>query len=179
MDKKQLIDIIKPNFTYIAGCCGLIFITLVAGIWPYQKITSDQQNEINTLMYQIKEQEALSPVLRTLIESADLSGSELLMMEKEQMEAAPKDTSAISNYFKQAALQAGLSILSLVPELKSLTKDSKYLPFEMQLHGNLNGLRSFLMAIGRLHFLEHIEIIDINSRGRMKEYYLKIWVSYK
>jgi len=179
IDKNQLVDMIKPNFTYIAACCGLIIITLLAGIWPYQKITSDQQEEINTLSYQIKEQEALSPVLETLIDSASISGNELMMMESDQNDFIPKDTSSISDHFKQSALKSGLSVLSMVPELKSLTKDSHYLPFEMQLHGNLNGLRSFLMTIGRLQFLQHIEIIDIYSRGRMKEYFLKVWVSYK
>jgi Tfp pilus assembly protein PilO len=178
-DKNQIIDIIKPNFTYIASCCGLIIITLLAGIWPYQKIISDQQEEINTLTYQIKEQETLSPVLQTLIESANLSGNELLMMEEDQADIVPQDTSSISQNFKQSALKSGLRVLSLVPELKSLTKDSRYLPFEMQLHGSLNGLRSFLMTIGRFHFFEHIETIDIYSRGRMKEYFLKVWVSYK
>jgi len=178
-DKNQLIDVIRPNFTYIATCCGLIVITLLAGIWPYQKITSDQQEEINALIYQIKEQEALSPVLQTLIDSANLSGNELLMMEKDQADIVPQDTSSISQYFKHSALKSGLSVLSIVPELKSLKKDSRYLPFEMQLHGGLNGLRSFLMTIGRLQFLEHIEIIDIYSRGRMKEYFLKVWVKYK
>jgi len=178
-DKNQLIDVIKPNFTYIATCCGLILITLLAGIWPYQTITSDQQEEINALIYQIKEQEALSPVLKTLIESANMSGNELLIMEKDQADIIPQDTSSISHYFKQSALKSGLRVLSLVPELKSLTKDSRYLPFEMQLHGSLNGLRSFLMTIGRLQFLEQIEIIDIYSRGRMKEYFLKVWVAYK
>jgi len=179
-DKNQLIDVIRPNFTYIASCCGLIIITLLAGIWPYQKITSDQQEEINALIYQIKEQEALSPVLQTLIEGANMSGNELLMMEKDQSDIfVPQDTSSISQYFKQSALKSGLSVLSLVPNFKSLTKDSRYLPFEMQLHGSLNGLRSYLMTIGRLQFLEHIEIIDINSRGRIKEYFLKVWVSYK
>jgi len=179
MDKKQIIEILKLNFTYIAMCCGIIVITLIAGIYPYQKIINEQQKEIDTLTYQIQEQEALSPVLKTLLESTDLSGNELLMMEKDQEKWEPKDTSSISQYLKKTALQAGLSVLSLVPELKSLTKDSKFLPFEMQLHGNLNGLRSFLMAIGRLSFLEHIEIIDIYSRGRMREYYFKVWVSYK
>jgi len=178
-DKNQLIEVIKPNFTYIATCCGLILITLLTGIWPYQTITSDQQDEINALMYQIKEQETLSPVLKTLIESANMPGNELLMMEKDQSDIIPWDTSSISRYFKQSALKSGLSVLSLVPEFKSLTKDSRYLPFEMQLHGGLNGLRSFLMTIGRLQFLEHIEIIDIYSRGRMKEYFLKVWVTYK
>jgi len=178
-DKNQIIDIMKPNFTYITSCFGLIIITLLAGIWPYQKITSDQQEEINVLKYQIKEQEALSPVLHTLIESANMSGNELLMMEKEQTDIIPQDTSAISQYFKRSALQSGLQVLSLVPEFKTLTKDSRYLPFEMQLHGGLNGLRSFLMTIGRLQFLEYIEIIDIYSRGRMKEYFLKVWVAYK
>jgi Tfp pilus assembly protein PilO len=178
-DKNQFFDVIKPNFTYIATCCGLIVITLLAGIWPYQKIISDQQDEINTLKYQIKEQETLSPVLRTLIESANVSGNELLMMEKDQAEIVPQDTSAISQYLKQSALKSGLSVLSLVPEIKSLTKDSRYLPFEMQLHGSLHGLRSFLMTIGRLQFLEHIETIDIYSRGRIKEYFLKVWVTYK
>jgi len=178
-DKNQIIDVIKPNFAYIASCCGLIIITLLAGIWPYQKITSNQQDEINALIYQIKEQEALSPVLQTLIESASMSGNELLMMENDQAQIISQDTNSISQYFKHSALKSGLNVLSLVPELKSLTKDSRYLQFEMQLHGSLNGLRSFLMAIGRLHFLKHIEIIDIYSRGRMKEYFLKVWVAYK
>jgi Tfp pilus assembly protein PilO len=178
-DKNQIINVIKPNFTYIATCCGLIIITLLAGIWPYQKIISDQQEEINTLSYQIKEQEVLSPVLQTLIESANLSGNELLMMEKDQADIIPQDTSSISQYFKQSALKSGLNVISLVPELKSLTKDSRYLPFELKLHGSLHGLRSFLMTIGRLQFLEHIETIDIYSRGRIKEYFLKVWVAYK
>jgi len=179
MDKKQLIDIIKPNFTYIATCCGLIVITLLAGIWPYQKITSDQQSEIDSLKYQIKEQEVLSPVLKTLLKSADTSGSELLMMKEDPVEFAPQNTTDISKKFKNSALQSGLSILSLGPELKSLTKESRFLPFEMLLHGNLNGLRSFLIDIGRMQFLKHIEIIDIRSRGRTKEYNLKVWVTYK
>jgi hypothetical protein len=177
-DKNQIFDIIKPNFTYIATCCGLIIVTLLAGIWPYQKITSDQQEEINALKYQIKEQEALSPVLHTLLESANISGNELLMMEENQADISPLDTSTISQYFKRSALQSGLNVLSLVPELKTLTKDSRYLPFKMQLNGGLNGLRSFLMTIGRLPFLEYVEIIDIYSRGRMKEYFIKVWVAY-
>jgi len=179
MDKTQLYEIIKPNFSYIMTCFVVIVLTLLIGIWPYQAIISDQDDEISMLEYQIKEQEALSPVLKTLINSADMTGNELLMMEKEQADTEPKDTYSISHCLKQSALQAGLSVLSIAPALKTLTKDSKYLPFELQLHGSLNGLRSFMMSIGRLQFLEHIEIIDINSRGRMKEYYLKILTSYK
>jgi hypothetical protein len=180
MDKSQFIEIIKPNYKFIVSCCVISTIILLAGIWPYQRYIADQNNEINLLQYQIKEQEALSPVLKTLIESGDVSGNELLMIEQEQSDGIiPKDTSTISEMFKKFARKAGLSIISLAPELNSLTKDSKYLPFEMQLHGDLIGLRNFLVSIGRIHCLEHIETIDIYSRGRMKEYYLKIWTAYK
>ena len=186
MEKQPFVDAIRENLIFVIICCLSALLINLFGIWPYFYKIREKMKEINTLQYQIKKQTELKPMFRDILnKSSEYNSSIIKAIEKTPLQNTDsniKDTREILGLIKRIAQNSGLRVLSVTPELQSISKDTKYLSYVVNIQGgNLNYLRIFLIQIGKVSFLEHIEKISIepNDIQRMYDFSLRLFISYK
>jgi len=165
----------RQTVMFLTTVGSVLLLLLFVIIFPYNNTIQKQKDEIAQLQFQIKEQKVLYPMYRTLIENGQKESSILDSALNDDAQK-PKDTVEILSQLKQSAITSGLYIDSIVPELKSLTFDAKYIPFIARMRGHLIHFRAFLLQVGRFSFLEHIEEIDITSSDGRQWFRVKLWV---
>ena len=83
----------------------------------------------------------------------------------------------ISMKFKDIAGRHNLKLDEITTDVNSLMQESGYLVMRLQLSGDFFDIRKFLVDIGSIPSLEHIEEINIRSGKESKELILKIWLA--
>jgi len=152
----------------------LAFFLLI--ILPSKKTSADLDQEIETLTVRIEEQRILTPVFHSLLRRAKMEGpSKLPSPEKSKLTHA--DMNAISSVFQDFAGRHNLKLEEITTDDSSLVQESGYLLMRLRLSGDFFKIRKFLIDIGAIPSLEHIEEINIKSTKTSKELRLKIWLA--
>ena len=186
MTKQQIFDIFKHNIIYIAVFGTGSLLLLLIGIWPQYYRIKEKEKEIYKLEYQIQKQAELKPMFREMVNSSSENNSSIInaieqYSNNNNSNKKLNDTRVILNKIRHIAFNSGFRIESISPELNSMTKDTNFLPFSVNVKGNLKHLRIFLIQIGKVDFLEHVETISI-SRGdiqRLYDFSLRLWINCK
>jgi len=145
-------------------------------ISPSQKTADELNQEIDRLNSRIEEQRILTPVFHNLLERAKMKGpSELPSPEKSKLTHG--DMNAISTVFQDIAGRHNLKLEEITTDVNSLMQESGYLVMRLHLTGDFFDIRKFLVDIGSIPSLEHIEEIKIGSGKASKELNLKIWLA--
>jgi hypothetical protein len=87
------------------------------------------------------------------------------------------DMNAISTVFQDIAGKHNLKLEEITTDVRSLVQESGYLLMRLRLSGDLFNIRKFLIDLGSIPSLEHIEEINIRSTKTSKELRLKIWLA--
>ena len=152
----------------------LAFFLLI--ILPSQKTGADLDREIEKLTVRIEEQRILTPVFHSLLQRAKMKGpSELPSPEKSKLTHG--DMNAISKVFQDFAGRHNLKLEEITTDDSSLMQESGYLFMRLRLSGDFFKIRKFLIDLGAIPSLEHIEEINIRSTKTSKELRLKIWLA--
>jgi Tfp pilus assembly protein PilO len=152
----------------------LAFFLLI--ILPSKKASADLDQEIETLTVRIEEQRILTPVFHSLLQRAKMEGpSGLPSPEKSKLTHG--DMNAISSVFQDFAGRHNLKLEEITTDDSSLVQESGYLLMRLRLSGDFFKIRKFLIDIGAIPSLEHIEEINIKSTKTSKELRLKIWLA--
>ena len=72
---------------------------------------------------------------------------------------------------------SGFTLEDIDTDIESLMTDSDILRMMIQITGEFQNLRELLLDLGSLPYLEHIEVIQINSLGKKNRINLTIWIS--
>ena len=157
-------------------CTVGILAFLVLIILPSQKTSEELDQEIDHLNVRIEEQRILTPVFHSLLKRAKMEGpSELPSPKKAKLTHG--DMNAISKVFQDIAGQHNLKLEDMTTDVSSLMQESGYLLMRLRLSGDFFNIRKFLVDLGSIPSLEHIEEIDIRSTKTSKELGLKIWLA--
>ena len=152
----------------------LAFFLLI--ILPSKKTSADLDQEIESLNVRIEEQRILTPVFHSLLNRAKMEGpSELPSPEKSKLTHG--DMNAISKVFQDFAGRHNLKLEEITTDDSSLMQESGYLLMRLRLSGDFFKIRKFLIDLGSIPSLEHIEEINIRSTKTSKELRLKIWLA--
>jgi Tfp pilus assembly protein PilO len=145
-------------------------------ISPSQKTVDELDREIDSLNSRIEEQRILTPVFHNLLDRAKMKGiSELPSPEKSKLSYG--DMNAISKVFQDIAGRHNLKLDEITTDVNSLMQESGYLVMRLHLSGDFFDIRKFLVDLGSIPSLEHIEEINIRSGKASKELNLKIWLA--
>ena len=157
-------------------CAVGIVVFWVLIIFPSQKTADELDQEIERLNSRIEEQRILTPVFHNLLERAKMKGpSELPSPEKSKLTYG--DMNEISKEFQDIAGRHNLKLEEITTDVNSLMQESGYLVMRLHLSGDFFDIRKFLIDIGSIPSLEHIEEISIRSGKASKELKLKIWLA--
>ncbi len=177
MDKPNLgINIPRQSILYIGMCLIGIAIFLLGGILPASRTLAELDARTATARYRLEEQKTLAPFHQTLKEGEERKESDVLPMpERGRIPQAKIDTIPLN--LGNAAKTSGMSLVSAVPNLKAMTGDATLLPVNVVLRENFADFRKFLIALGGIPYVEHVEEITIQSKTDAREYRLTLWVA--
>jgi len=167
---------LAQSFVILVICAVGILAFLWLIILPSKKTSADLDREIESLNVRIEEQRILTPVFHSLLKRAKMEGpSELPSPEKSKLTHG--DMNAISKVFQDFAGRHNLKLEEITTDDSSLMQESGYLLMRLRLSGDFFDIRKFLIDMGSIPSLEHVEEININSTKSSKELQLKIWLA--
>jgi len=82
----------------------------------------------------------------------------------------------ISNVFQDIAMRHNLKLEEVKTDVSSVIEDFGYLMMRLRLSGNFYKFRDFLVDLGSIPSLEHIEEINIRPVKPARELQIKLWL---
>jgi len=152
----------------------LAFFWLI--ILPSKETSASLDQDIEKLNVRIEEQRILTPVFHSLLSRAKMEGpSGLPSPEKSKLTHG--DMNAISTVFQDLARRHNLTLEDMTTDDRSLMAETGYLLMRLRLSGDFFKIREFLIDMGSIPSLEHVEEINIKATKTAKELHLKIWLA--
>ena len=162
----------------------LILIVCVVGILafflliilPSEKAAAELDQEIQALNRRIEEQRILTPVFTSLLERAKIPRPSGLPVPKPK-KLTYGDINSISNDFQDIAARHNLKLEDIKTDVGSMAENSGYLSMQLRLNGNFYKFREFLVDIGSIPSLEHVEEINIRPTKASRQLDIKLWLA--
>ena len=152
----------------------LTFILLI--ILPSDKAADELDKEIKILNTRIEEQRILTPVFHSLIKRSKMEPpSGLPVPEKSKLTHG--DVNTISNVFQEIAARHSLTLEDVKTDVSSMVEEDGYLSMQIRLNGDFYKFREFLVDLGSIPSLEHIEEINIRPQKETRELEIKLWLA--
>jgi hypothetical protein len=178
MQMKQFPKIPAQSIYYFILCTTGILLFILIGLYPLQSSLNQQDRDLAKTKARIEEQRLLFPLYQDLlllgkgqkIDSNFLAASSKAGLSLDQL-------ANISILFKTIAQEGGLEAVSVTPDVKSLTNNSKSISVLLIVRGDFLKLRRFLFELEKLPYMEHIEEIQIQEAVGGKEFRLKTWLA--
>ena len=167
---------LAQSFVILVICAVGILAFFVLIILPSKTTSADLDQDIESLTVRIEEQRILTPVFHSLLKRAKIDDRSGLPSPKKS-KLTHGDMNAISTVFQDFAGRRNLKLEEITTDDSSLTQESGYLLMRLRLSGDFFKIREFLIDLGSIPSLEHIEEINIRSAKTTKELRLKIWLA--
>jgi Tfp pilus assembly protein PilO len=175
-EKKASLTIPRQSVIYIVMCLTGVFIFVIGGILPAAKKLTEMDLAIIDKRYALEEQTLLVPFFKSLKIDSQKHEAELLPMpprtklSKEKLGALPIAINA-------AAKISGMKLISATPHLSAMTGDSQFIPVNIVLRGGVIDFRKFLIQLGSISYIHHVEEITIQEKADAREFTMKIWAA--
>lgn len=161
----------------------LVFLICAVGIaaffllivLPSQKTSAELDQDIDILHARIEEQRILTPVFHSLLKRAKMAPPSALPS-PEKTKLTHSDINTISKVFQDIAIRHNLKLEEVKTDVGSMMEDSGYLMMRLRLSGNFYKFRDFLVELGSIPSLEHIEEINIHPVKTARELQIKLWL---
>jgi Tfp pilus assembly protein PilO len=151
----------------------LAFLLLI--ILPSQKTSAQLDREIDELNVRIEEQRILTPVFHSLLKRAKTAPPSALPS-PEKTKLTHGDMNSISKEFQDIAMRHNLKLEEVKTDVSSMMEDTGYLMMRIRLTGDFYKFRDFLVDLGSIPSLEHIEEINIRPVKTARELQIKLWL---
>jgi len=161
--------------SYVLCSVGLLAILFIT-IFPRYITLVQMDKQITSLNADIEEQKILYPVFKDLLKEALARAPEgLPFPEKVKLERDKTDKIALT--FQELAKKSNLEIEEVITDVDSLIDDSGFLMLNVIIKGDMFDLRNFLVKLGEIQYIEHIERVQIRTLDKNKEMRLKLWIT--
>ncbi len=168
---------LAQSFFILVICAVGVLAFFVLIILPSKKSSADLDRDIESLTVRIEEQRILTPVFHSLLKRAKMEGIKGKLPSPEKSKLTHAGMNAIPTVFQDSARRHSLKLEEITTDDSSLTQESGYLLMRLRLSGDFFKIREFLIDLGSIPSLEHIEEINIRSLKTSKEIRLKIWLA--
>lgn len=170
------INLTKKNIITIVICAAGLLIFIFGGIVPAGQSINRLKNKVDVLNYRIDEQKNLLPVYKALKEKQlEKQVRRLPFPGKESL--LRSEISRIFTDFQKAAKDSGMNVVSIVPEMNSLSVTPGSLLVQTVVRGDFLNFQGFFSGLGAIPFLEHIEEIEATRIKGVTEFKLNIWLA--
>jgi hypothetical protein len=175
-ETKQGINIPQQSIIYIGVCLIGILIFIFGGIIPAGRTLTELDARLDDAKYKLEGQRTLMPMFQSLQGRNEKKESQSLPL-PEQGKLPQSRIDTLPGTFSTAAKVSGMALVSALPNLNALTGDAQFLSVDAVLRGNFLQFRKFLIQLGSLPYVHHIEEITIQGKADMTEFSVKIWVA--
>lgn len=175
-EKNIRINIPRQSMQYIAMCLTGVLIFVFGGILPAGKKLAELDAAIVVKKYEIEEQTALLPLFSSLKVDSRKKESEVLPLPaKDKLSQDKLGTLPVA--FITAARMSGMTLVSAAPHLSAMTGDAQFIPVNIVLRGGVINFRKFLIQLGGIPYIQHVEEITIQEKADTREFKLKVWAA--
>jgi hypothetical protein len=176
-ERKQDIGIPRQSILYIGVCLSGILIFVLLGIVPASHSLKELDAQIAEAGYRFEGQKTLLPLYQSLQGRSEKKKESQVLPLPEQGKLPQDRIHTLPTSFGNAAKTSGLTLVSALPNLNALTGDAQFLSMDVVLRGNFLRFRNFLVQIGSLPHVHHIEEISIQGKAEAMEFRVKVWVA--
>jgi Tfp pilus assembly protein PilO len=160
---------------FLVCCFGIVgFIFLL--ILPRQDLAAELDDNIVELEKRIGEQRTLTPVFYSLLDKAKNKEQAKLPITK-KAKLARGDMNKVFNQIQAIAKGYNLKLEEITPDVNSLKETSGYLLVRLTVTGDFFKFREFLVELGAIPPMVHIQEIKIRSIEEAREIKLKFWLA--
>ncbi len=159
-------------FTCFGGIAFFVFLLIL----PRQDMAAELDESIGELEKKIGEQRTLTPVFHNILAKAkNKEKPQLPITQKAKL--ARSDMIKIFDQIKAIATMYNLKLQEITPDVNSLKETSGYLLIRLAVTGNFFNFREFLIDLGAIPSMVHIEEMQIRSIEESREIRLKVWLA--
>ena len=155
---------------------GGMLLFVVLAIFPNYLSYSNVEHEINALRNKIEEQKILSPIFEDLSKKAEFTKPDTLPFPSPE-KLSRNDTNKISAIMQEIVERNGFTLEDIATDIESLMAETGVLKMSIHMIGRFHRLRDVLLDLGTLPYLEHVEVIQINSFRDENRIKLTIWIA--
>jgi Tfp pilus assembly protein PilO len=174
---KRITEIVPAQSLILLLMCGagmLVFIFLF--ILPAQKTSAELDKKIEEKRSQIDRQKILKPVFeRMLVKATAKSPTRLPMVAKAKLTRG--DMKKISTQIQSLIQRNNLRLKEITPDVNSSKERSGYLLIRLAVTGDFFNFRKFLLDLGSIPAMVHMQEITIRSIEESREMKVKIWLA--
>ena len=166
---------------FVVVCIGGIIGFYLLSIWPHQQAAQQLDLQIETLHRQISEQKLLAPIYERFTQLlGDTQPAELGDLPFPTPDSLkPEQVAGIEPLFRQIAEQNQLKVRNIGADLNSMIGETGELKLALELSGDFSHLRGFMLKLGELPYLTHVELIEVRRETGMPGLHmeLEIWLA--
>jgi hypothetical protein len=178
MQIKQFPKIPAQSVYYFLLCATGILLFIFIGLYPLQSSLNQQDRDLAKIKARVEEQKVLYPLYQEMLLLGKGQKKDSNFLPVSSKAGLSLDQLAnISILFKNIAQEGSLEAVSVTPDVKSLTNNSKSISVLLIVRGDFLKLRRFLFELEKLPYMEHIEEIQIQEAVGGKEFRLKTWLA--
>ncbi len=170
----------KQSLIYLLTCGTVILLFIILGIAPSQKKIRELNQQIAATRARAEEQKTLASIYQTLKQRAAVQHAQgrsaRLLPLPDKKEQAGVEISKLTDTVKDISRMANLEMVSLSPGLDSLDGSSKMLVVEAVIRGEFLSFRRFLIGLGGLRYVGHIEDLQLRQNTDGTEMRIRFWV---
>ncbi|RPH52904.1 MAG: hypothetical protein EHM85_00820 [Desulfobacteraceae bacterium] len=172
-EKIKKLKIPKQTLTYITICLtGLLMIVLV-GIVPNSISLANLDRKISNVKVRLEEQDKLHSVYQLLGKNAQQRLAMVLPFPAKD-KLSRKLIDLFPTTFRDISKKAGMDVISISPDLDSLSDNSKFLIINAVIRGDFFNFRKLLINLGEVAYSESVEEIQIQQNQDTMEFKMKI-----
>ena len=174
MSMKDFPTVPKQSLMYLLVCSLILLAFILLLIIPSRNSLASLDFERETLKAKIEEQKVLFPAYQDL----------LAKLQKEDTRSLPLPTpealdrsrmKEVSSIFRELGRNNNME-LDAIPDVNTISKDSNQLLVKALLQGNIYDFRRFLVELGNVPYLSHIEEIQVQASPSFKKINMKFWL---
>ena len=160
----------------IGMCLMALTLVVLAALWPQQNHLAELKTDIASAKADIRRQGALLPKYSKLKTMVD-KGQPGAIPPLHEVHLTQDSITEIQGLVMEMADARGAFAESIAPDPSSLESGGGELSVNCIMHGPLDSLRGFLLDLGALSSLHHIETISIRQEGLEAVMQLKAWMT--
>ena len=163
----------KQTLTNMTICLAGLLVIVLAGIVPNFISSVSLDRKINSVKFQLEEQDKLYPVSQLLKKNAQQKVLMVLPFPARD-KLSRKLIDLFPTTFKNMAKKAGMDVISISPDLNSLSDNSNFLIVNAVIRGDFFNFRKLLINLGEVPYSERVEEIEIQQNQDTMEFKMKI-----
>jgi hypothetical protein len=161
---------------FMVLCIGGILGFYLMSILPHQQAAGRLERQIDALQTQIGEQRLLEPIYSRFTQMLGETQPESLgdLSFPAPGHLTPEQIAGIEPLFRQLAEQNQLKVRRIGSDLNSMISETGELKFSLEILGAFSNLRGFILKLGELPYLTHIERIEVRRETGIRGLHMEL-----